>query len=340
MADEPLPESWAAEGRAMRRALAADFAASLGAKTRVIVTLDSRFTPDDGPWTTVRMGAGSYTERLCEIARQADYTLLVAPETTGVLERLTSAVEGAGARTLGSSPKAVALTGEKADLGRWFEQRGIPTPRTRIVEPSKGLPADWTYPAVLKPIDGAGSMDTYRIDGPTQQPEGVGGLPASLLQPLETGEAMSAVFLVSPERGARLIVTGKQRIVVRDGRFAYQGGVLPVSCPGALPVLKRAVESVEGLRGFVGLDFLWDADRGEASVLEINPRPTTSCVGLCQVLSPGLLADAWLSGFMNPARWDDKINRIRQEVDASPMVRFGADGRIMPADEKDSEEST
>ena len=87
MAGEPLPESWAAEGRAMRRALAADFA-KLGDDTRVVVTLDARFEPEDGPWTTVAVESGGYPERLLDLARRADYTVLVAPETTGLLERL------------------------------------------------------------------------------------------------------------------------------------------------------------------------------------------------------------------------------------------------------------
>ena len=175
-------------------------------------------------------------------------------------------------------------------------------------------------------------MDTYRIDEPSHLPEGASGLSTSLIQPLETGDAMSAVFLVSPEREARLIVAGKQRIVVDEGRFEYRGGVLPALCPEASQILKRAVESVEGLRGFVGVDFLWDAGRGKVNVLEINPRPTTSCVGLCRLLSPGLLADAWLSGFIKPQIWNGQIDRIANEIDIAPVVRFDADGRVMLAD--------
>jgi len=325
LAGEPLPASWAAEGRAMRRTLAADFASA----ARVVVMLDDRFATDDGPWATASIAPGSFTERLRDLARRADYTVLVAPETTGVLERLTVEIEEAGGRVLGSTPAAVAVTADKSALGRWFEQNAIPTPSSLVIDPRDGLPADWTsYPAVLKPVDGAGSVDTFRIDGPSILPAAARSMSAALLQPLVPGVAMSASFLVSSWGEARLIATGTQRMALRDGRFSYDGGTIPVACPDALPVLHRAVEGLAGLRGFVGVDFLWDEDRREATVLEINPRATTSVVGLCRIASPGLLAQAWLAGFADADGWDDAVDRLQRAMADGPRVRFGASGEF------------
>ena len=64
------------------------------------------------------------------------------------------------------------------------------------------------------------------------------------------------VFLVAEDR-AWLIGIGRQRTAIRGGRFAYQGGLIPVPCGQAEPLLRRAVESVAGLRGFVGVDFFY-----------------------------------------------------------------------------------
>ena len=47
-------------------------------------------------------------------------------------------------------------------------------------------------------------------------------------------------------------------------------------------------ESIAGLRGFVGVDFIWDPERRHATLLEINPRPTTSIVGSESALARGL----------------------------------------------------
>src|SRR3954465_3410025 len=76
LAGEPCPESWAAEGRAMRRAIAADFAALPGASARIVVTLDPRWADEPGPLAVVPIVPGRLPERLLELAREADYTVL------------------------------------------------------------------------------------------------------------------------------------------------------------------------------------------------------------------------------------------------------------------------
>ena len=96
---------------------------------------------------------------------------------------------------------------------------------------------------------------------------------------------------------AWLIGIGEQRIVVRDGRFEYRGGRLPSPLRVDEAPLRAAVESIPGLRGFVGVDFIWDEGRRRATMLEINPRPTTSIVGLTSILPPGRLAAAWIGAF-------------------------------------------
>src|SRR5271165_4405383 len=127
--------SWLAEGRAIRRAVAADFAAVAGSGVRVIMTLDDRWSDETGPWTTVPIGACDSTGRIIELARQADYTVLIAPETTGVLARLARSLEGAGTRSLGCSPESIELTGDKLLMGAWLSEQDLPTPSCRRVTP-------------------------------------------------------------------------------------------------------------------------------------------------------------------------------------------------------------
>lgn len=329
LAGESLPESWALEGAAMRRALAAEFAAARGS-IRVLVTLDPRTPPDVGPWETAVIDS---LDRLESLARRADYTLLIAPETSGVLEDLTRRLISAGCRLLGPEPDAVALTADKPALGEWLDRHSVPTPRFRVLEPGEPPPPSWAYPAVVKPIDGAGSIDTFLIDGPDSFERLAKSTTPRLLQEFIPGVAMSATFLVFAGR-ARLIAIGEQEIERCDGRFAYRGGALPVDLPGAVPILTHAVESVSGLRGLVGVDFIHDEERDGVVVLELNPRPTTSCVGLCGLLPPGLLGDAWLTGIENPAAWDEVMDRIDGAVAGSRPVEFEASGRVSTLDHK------
>ncbi len=325
-----LPPSWAKEGCAMRRAIAADFAAiSEPPSVRVIVTLDSRLPADPGPWTVERVAPGAATQCLRQLAPSADFAVLIAPETTGVLAHLTHALRDAGTRHLGSTAEAIELTGDKARLAAWLKSAGIDTPPTRTVIPAAGLPSDGEYPAVLKPVDGAGSLNTFLVANHDSLPPAANAMAVAVLQPFISGVPMSASFLVGKDGEAFLIGIGAQRMAIRDGRFEYLGGTLPVFCAGALAQLEPAIASIAGLRGFVGIDFLWDLERRHATVLEINPRPTTSYVGLSRLLGRGTLARAWLDLYDTAADGNGNraaLSTLAERVHRHKPVSFDASG--------------
>jgi tyramine---L-glutamate ligase len=327
---ESPPPSWAAEGQAMRRAVAADLAAAAGPDALVIVTLDRRLGDDPGPWQIVRMGEEDAATRLVYLAREADYTVLIAPETNGTLAGLTRKLEAAGANILGCSAGSIELCGNKLRLGEWLRTRGVSTPSCRTIIPALGLPEDFPYPAVLKPIDGAGSVDTFWIASRDCLPAAAQEMPAGLLQPFHHGVPMSASFLVAEEGEAWLIALGRMRVELREDRFLYKGGVLPILCPDAVPKLQEAIESVPGLRGFVGVDYLWDPVRRDVTVLEINPRVTTSYVGLRRILREGHLARAWLAASGVSKQTSDMLTGLAELVSREEPICFDAEGNPVP----------
>jgi predicted ATP-grasp superfamily ATP-dependent carboligase len=288
--------------------------------------LDARLPEEPGPWSLQRISAGQENERIRELAGAADWTVLVAPETAGILGRLTRDLHQAGARILGSAPEAIDLTGDKARLAQWLEDRGIDTPPSRTVHPSEGLPPDAIFPAVLKPVDGAGSVDTFYLSDERSLPTPARRMSEALLQPFVPGVAMSASFLVDRQARPWLIGIGIQHVAVRNGRFVYEGGTLPASCRSAEAQLRPALESIPDLRGFVGVDFIWDPELQHATVLEINPRPTTSCVGLTRLLPPGRLAAAWLQAF--EPQWGDGVSlgTLADFVHGQRCLSFDAQG--------------
>ncbi|HKB04465.1 MAG TPA: hypothetical protein VKD90_19740, partial [Gemmataceae bacterium] len=131
--DESRPApSLLAEGRAMLDAVTSDF----------------RAVPGVGVLTVGEQG-------FSEVARAADWTLVIAPECGGRLESLCLEVLRVGGRLLGPSPEAIRRTADKLELGRFWERQGVPTPRTWPLgkEPTGS-------PVVIKPRDGAGSQAT------------------------------------------------------------------------------------------------------------------------------------------------------------------------------------
>ena len=307
----------------MRRALAADFACLEGA--RVVVTLDPRCRDEPGPWTHVAVGPGEEPETLTRLSAQADYTVLIAPETGGILADRARQVAEAGGRSLGATPDAIDRTADKWGFQHWLTERGIATPTGRLVRPPEGLPRAVPYPAVLKPVDGAGSIDTYFVSEAGSCPEPARALALALLQPWIEGTPMSASYLVGPDGRARLVGVGRQRVNVVAGRFVYRGGTIPAARATAAGDPRRAVESVPGLLGFVGVDYVWDGSARRAVVLEVNPRPTTSVVGLVRLLPAGALARAWLDVFEHRGG-----EELAGAVHAREPLDFEADGLIRP----------
>src|SRR5262249_28296825 len=99
-----------------------------------------------------------------------------------------------------------------------------------------------------------------------------------VVQPFLAGEAASVAFLVGPEEVVPLLPARQHIDVLADGSMHYRGGRLPQAMPpGAIALAARAVACVPGLRGYVGVDLVL-AD--EPHVIEINPRLTTSYIGL------------------------------------------------------------
>jgi predicted ATP-grasp superfamily ATP-dependent carboligase len=327
LAGSALPASWQAEGAAMRRALAADVARLPG--LRVVVTLDARLPAEPGPWTTVRVGPGEELATFARLAAEADCTALIAPETGGVLLDRARTIEQVGGRSLGSTPEAIALAGQKHALGVLLRRLGIPSPPGRLIDPRGGLPRDVPYPAVLKPPDGAGAVATYYLPDAGAWPLGAERPEAALIQPYITGVPMSASFLVAEGR-AHLVGVGRQRVEIRAGRFVYRGGTVPAEVSRYDENVHRTVDAVPGLRGWVGVDFLWDEQEARAVVLEINPRLTTSYVGLRRLLPPGELARAWLAALDGVA--EDATVDLARRIHACRPLTFEANGTILSGD--------
>lgn len=294
LAGEAIPPSWKAEGQAMRRALAEDFATLDG--VNVVITLDLSLPDEPGPWRVERVGPGEEPATFARLARECDLVLCVAPETGGVLEDRARTIVG---RTLGCSPEAIALCADKIRLGEHLRELGVETPRTLRVVPSEGLPRDISYPAVLKPIDGAGSLDTFLLEGPDSLPASALAMKEAILQPFVSGDPLSASFLIPREREPIWIGLGRQRMMRDDGAFHYEGGDVPWEIGDGLEELRslllRVVKAIPGLGGWIGIDLIHDPTTGRVTVLEINPRVTTSIIGWRRLANgQGGLAALWL----------------------------------------------
>ena len=191
MAGMPLPASWEREGVRCARAIAREFAALRPGEIKVVMTLDARLSAEPGPWHLEPIAPGEHAGTLRELSSAADFTVLIAPETSGVLARLTRDLEQAGAQSSALRRRG-RFYGRQASTGRASSISGIDTPPSVAIVPGKKPPECTRYPAVLKPVDCAGSVNTFYLDGPADLPEDARAMPRALLQPFVPGEPHEA----------------------------------------------------------------------------------------------------------------------------------------------------
>lgn len=267
-----------------------------------------------------------------ELLPLVDAVLVIAPEFDRILETLTSCAEDRKKLLLGCSSTSIALTADKWACGRHLEAHGIPTPTCQVFSKNEvaRLPHGLHYPVVLKPRDGAGSLATILIGDASSQSQALAAVGEEnpgdqwILQSFAPGQPASVACLAY-QNGVLSLPAASQRLS-NDGRFRYGGGELPLD-PSfqqrAQKLASRAVSTIDGLRGYVGVDLiLGPAEDGrEDYVIEINPRITTSYLGLRALCRKNLL-QAILSAC------DD--HAIPQLTWKTERLRFQADGRISP----------
>ena len=302
LTSEPLLLSLRRQGRAMLRAALEDLDRLPG--VRVVATLDVRFDPGELPGEIhVVKTPREARRRFLELAREANGTLLVAPETSGLLGRLSRDVIDAGGTLLGSHPPLVDLATDKLKLAAHLAAAGVPSPMARPFETSQ----KFSGPVVVKPRRGAGSEDVYRFSSTPPSR----GLPERelIIAPYVEGIPASVLFLIGRETASALLPSRQH--ISSGGRLRYLGGSLPL--PGsmaarAVALGRRAIECLPGLRGFTGVDLvLSEKNPGEDRVIEINPRLTTSYTALRRLARNNLAGcwlDVWTGGNPGTPRWN------------------------------------
>jgi predicted ATP-grasp superfamily ATP-dependent carboligase len=282
------PSSLHTEGWAMLSAVLEDFARCPGVET--VTLIDPVLSPRLQTWNIASrvLQPGTEESSFRALAADCDWTLVIAPEFDDILAERCRWVEDEGGRLLGPSSAAVARTADKLTLARHWNSLGIPTPAP--LDPSDpASPLTICFPLVYKPRFGAGSQATFLVSTP-EELRRVGDHAARegwqgemIAQPYVPGLAASVAFLAGPKQLIALPAVVQH--LSSDGRFHYLGGRLPL--PEELDLrarrlAERSVRTIDGLHGYFGVDLvLGSAGDGSAdAVLEINPRLTTSYIGL------------------------------------------------------------
>ncbi len=277
--DHELPPSLTHEGDMMLAALVNDLAALPG--VQVLSVRDHRLPPADLDARFVTLqDAAAVWEGWRRCIAEADAVWPIAPETDGALERLTALVEEEGRLLLGSRVSAVRIAASKRATAETLARFGVPVVAT--VPAGAPLP-DSSSGWVAKPDDGAGAEDTWLFTDACELQEWLedsGRGHRLVLQPYIPGEAASVSALFC-DGVAWLLACNRQHVVVDAGRLLYVGGeigALETLRPMLAPITAKVAAALPELWGYAGIDLV--ITQGGPVVLEVNPRLTTSYVGL------------------------------------------------------------
>jgi predicted ATP-grasp superfamily ATP-dependent carboligase len=300
-ADAVDREPIAAEGRAMLEALARD---AVRDGSLAVTVFDGGVAGLDLPRGVRRLQApaGRGLERLLAESPNHDRVILVAPETDGLLANHLAGVRAAGGRLAGCSERFAALTADKQATVVALAAAGVPVPAGRLLAAGEPIPTEFHRPAVRKARAGVGCdglrliRENLRSD---LREEDLATEGESRLEAFVPGASVGVSCLCGP-LGVRplppmlqLYTGGDQPRLVGLERFdqpaaADRGKALAIR---AIEACNRATGDPEAAAGWVGVDMiLGDREDGRADrVLELNPRLTTSFVGLSAMFDGSLV---------------------------------------------------
>lgn len=299
-AGQDIPSSVLSEGFGMLRALISDFKA---AGHNVMTTLDVRLKELKPPIkadTIISISSGQELNKTLERNSPfADAVYIIAPESGQVLRRLVEAVRKAGGISLNCSVNAIEKASNKMTVYKAAKKTGLSVPETLIAKLNENMDKiehagdELRLPLVFKPVNGVGCSGLSVVKNKLQMRAAVNKIMKKseskqfLVQKLIDGSDVS-VSLISTGTKALPLTLNRQimHLTSPSSDSHYLGGIVPFHHAlenDALETAKKLVERFKDFRGYVGVDMVLTEDG--PVVMEVNPRLTTSYIGLRKVVN-------------------------------------------------------
>ena len=276
--DKPLPKSLSVEGDQMLQALVKDLTKISGID--VLITRDERLPSLSLPIQELRLSPSDRVDDILnDLFTQVDAVWPIAPETQGILEKVSQHVLDAGKILLNSPPSAVSIAASKKRTTKRLSIRGIP-----VVPIYSELDeyVKWSGEWIAKPDDGVGCEGIQIFDTFS---DALRKAPQKIYQPYLPGSDMSLSMICS-NGVAQLLSVNRQQIVQTGDSLLLNHCVCNAVTEGLQTyhdLANEITQAIPDLWGYVGVDLLVNGK--DIKVLEINPRLTSSYAGLAETLN-------------------------------------------------------
>lgn len=291
LAQQPIqniPTSLRLEGAAMLRAVAAD----LSEFAQVVLPIDPRFAEvaPAGAESVPLREEDSLWAQWIEASSGCDAALIIAPESDGVLAKGVAMLRAAGVNVIAGSGGFLRVASDKQLTAKRLLAAGVAHPPFMTLSEKKHLPElEACNRFVVKPRDGCGTQQIRTFDS---LEDARAELEQNLiLQGWVTGRPVSVAMVASSTEQTFLPAVAQ---LLTDGTCDYAGGQGPLDEEDQRRATTLAVRAVAAMpptvRGFVGFDLILGESVSDDYVIEVNPRLTTSYVGLRRMINGNLAA--------------------------------------------------
>jgi predicted ATP-grasp superfamily ATP-dependent carboligase len=286
--DQKLPVGLAHEGDMILDVLLSDLLDA--GINEITITRDIRLPKIDKPIRTIT-STNKIWQQWREIMNQAESAIIIAPENNNTLYKLTKMANQSGCDLIGCTADAVRITSSKLLTFELLTNKSIPCVPTwsnsnKLVHQGNS----W----VIKPDDGVGGIGCCYFNQLNELETYISGLPieqTQVIQPYISGISGSLSLLCCNGK-TKVIGCHKQLFEFNQGKGKLRGIIvngLQDRLTEFTSLANQIATAIPGLCGYIGVDFIMT--EGGPCVLEINPRLTTSYVGLRKSLK------------QNPVEW-------------------------------------
>ncbi len=305
-----IPSSLFCEGFGMMRAIINDFK-KLGFKISTL--LDNRIRHFQNLLDVDLIfyidSKINYISIFKNIVKKNEFCFIIAPESSEILKNLTEIVKINNKKLLSIDTKGIEIGTYKYRTYKFFRKNKLETPKTFKIPMEHKIPNKefiiskfniFQSPIIIKPDDGVGAESIIYLSKEdqiknilTERLKTLDNERNFLLQEYVDGQSLSLSLMnyYSPETTeyrTKILSINTQKIALStiNNSVNYLGGYTPYS--NYKKLYKKISEIFDHINlcefnGLFGIDFV--QNKHKISFIEINPRITTSYLGLRNVLN-------------------------------------------------------
>ncbi|MHA2393574.1 MAG: ATP-grasp domain-containing protein [Promethearchaeota archaeon] len=307
-----IPNSLFCEGFSMLRTIIEDFKSL---EFEISTLIDSRIKHLSKLLTTDHVEMITKKDVLLKkfktLVNQCDSAFIIAPESSNLLYKFTKIIKKYDKTLLSTNIKAIKIGSSKLTTDKFFQENSIFTPKTYLI-PIKKQMLDIEFivqkynelnkPIVVKPNNGVGAESIYFFETQDQIrnffqefKQKIDIRRDYILQEYIAGKDLSASLIgvssnMNPQIKIPLLLSiNSQNVNVKSSNYEseYFGGYTPIENHQEKSLkLTKILEKTNfsQFSGYFGIDLIINED-SKFCFIEINPRLTTSYIGLRNVIN-------------------------------------------------------